>query len=425
MTVLLGAIADDFTGATDLANTLVNEGMRTVQIIGVPGGDAPLPPEAAQADAVVVALKSRTIPAQDAVAHALAALSWLQAQGAQQIVFKYCSTFDSTADGNIGPVADALQAQMGAGVATVCPAFPANGRTIYQGHLFVGADLLSDSSMKDHPLTPMRDASLLRLMAAQSMGSVGLVPLDVVRAGADAIRSALADVQAAGHAYAVTDALSDDDLRQIGAALDGAALITGGSGIATGLPDNFRTAGLLGPQTPARLPQVPGRAAVLAGSCSTATRAQIAHARAHWPTAQIDVDALAAGQDETTRLANWALSQDPATPVVIYASAAPDAVAQLQARHGRDRAGALVEACMGALAQRLSAGGVSRLIVAGGETSGAVVSALSIQALRIGPEIAPGVPWTEPLGEAPMALALKSGNFGSPAFFADALDMLP
>lgn len=421
MGILLGAIADDFTGATDLANTLVKEGMRVVQVIGVPDAATAY----GDAEAVVVALKSRTAPTSEAVEQSLAALAWLQAQGAEQIIFKYCSTFDSTPQGNIGPVADALAEAMNARISIICPAFPANQRTIYKGTLFVGDLPLSESSMKDHPLTPMKDSSLIRLMEAQSKHQTGLVSLQTLQQGAEATRKALHSLAEEGHRYAVIDALTDDDLRTIGAAIADHPLITGGSGVATGLPANFRTKGLLGAALSPKAPPVAGRMLVLAGSCSTATRAQIATAQEHWPTRKIAVDRIAAGEDVVSELTDWALAQHEESPVLIYASADPDEVRDTQAIYGVDKAGAMVEDVMGQLAQRLTGAGFRRLIVAGGETSGAVVSALGAKALRIGPEIAPGVPWSEVKRSEPLALALKSGNFGGPNFFEDAFAVLP
>lgn len=420
MGILLGAIADDFTGATDLANTLVKEGMRVVQVIGVP--DAVELPDV---DAVVVALKSRTAPVQEAVSQSLAALDWLQARGARQVIFKYCSTFDSTAQGNIGPVADALAQSMGAEISIVCPAFPENHRTIYKGTLFVGNLPLSESSMKDHPLTPMRDSSLIRLMDAQSAHTCGLVPLQVVQQGGGEIAAHIQMLAQAGHRYTVVDALTDDDLRLIGSAAADHKLITGGSGIATGLPQNFRDRGLLGAALDPMAPAVEGRKIVLAGSCSTATRAQIAKAKKNWPTRKIAVERIANGEDVVGDLAGWAMAQHEDAPVLIYASADPEEVRETQAIFGVEKAGAMVEDVMGQLAQRLTAAGFHRLIVAGGETSGAVVSTLGAKALRIGPEIAPGVPWSEIIGQQPLALALKSGNFGGPNFFEEAFAILP
>ena len=420
MCIALGAIADDFTGATDLANTLVGEGVRTVLTVGVPGGAT----ETGDADAVVVALKSRTCPAEEAVDQSLAALGWLRAQGARQTVFKYCSTFDSTPEGNIGPVADALSEALAAEIAVVCPAFPANGRTIREGDLFVNDVPLAESPMKDHPLTPMRDSNLPRLMSAQSRHRTGLVPLPDVEAGSEAVRRRLGRLAADGCRYAVVDALTDGDLRAIGAALADHPLVTGGSGIAMGLPENLRKAGVLGEAGPPAPPTAQGRALIVAGSCSTATRAQIARAQTMWPWRRIDVDRIAAGGDEVGEVVAWALAAPPDQPALIFGSADPAEVAANQGKFGAERAGAMVEEALGGIAEELVGKGFSRLIVAGGETSGAVVSALGVTALRVGPEIAPGVPWTE--ARAPhLALALKSGNFGSGTFFEDALRMLP
>ncbi|MCS6892253.1 MAG: four-carbon acid sugar kinase family protein [Rhodovarius sp.] len=414
--MLLGAIADDMTGATDLASTLVREGMRTVQVIGP--GAGPLP----EADAVVVALKSRTAPVAQAVAESLAALERLLAHGARQILFKICSTFDSTPEGNIGPVADALLARLGAGLAPVCPAFPANGRTVYQGYLFVGSALLNESGMENHPLTPMRDAHLPRLLGAQTTGSVGLVPFPTVEGGPRAIRAALEELRAAGRRYAVVDALTDAHLRALGEAAADAALLVGGSGIALGLPENFRRAGLLPPRRDAAaLPPAAGHAAVLAGSCSRATLGQIAHARTAMPCLELDPLATPDAAALAAEALAWAGPRLGPTPVLIAASAPPDRVAALQQRLGREAAGTLLEQALAMIAEGLIARGVRRLVVAGGETSGAVLQRLGIRSLRIGAEIDPGVPWTfAEEAEPPLHLALKSGNFGAPDFFVRA-----
>jgi len=421
MPIVLGAIADDFTGATDLANTLVKEGMRVVQIIGVPAPGL----DYGDADAVVVALKSRTAPVADAIAESLQALAWLQMQGAGQILFKYCSTFDSTPGGNIGPVADALRSALNVDFALICPAYPANGRTIYNGVLFVDGLPLAESPMKDHPLTPMRDSNLMRLMASQSDGLVGLVPLHIVRAGEDAILAKIEELKSNGIPYGVIDALHEKDLRTIGKAAAGHALITGGSGVALGLPENYREACQISASNDAELPAIQGRAVILAGSCSTATRAQLELAKLQWPSKKVDIDRIAAGEDVLEELAAWAIAQRESTPIVIYGSADPQEVKTIQKKYGIERSGKLMEDALGVLAIRLSNAGFNRFVVAGGETSGAVVSALQVKMLQIGSEIAPGVPWTQTRGTRPLALALKSGNFGKPTFFEDALKVLP
>jgi 3-dehydrotetronate 4-kinase len=420
MTMLLGAIADDFTGATDLANTLVRQGMRTVQLIGVPARSAP---EAA--DAVVVALKSRTIAAPEAVAQSLAALAWLRAAGAKQILFKYCSTFDSTDQGNIGPVADALLDALGADFTVFCPAFPENGRTIYRGYLFVGDGLLSESGMRDHPLTPMRDANLRRVLGRQTPHKVGLVPLATVSRGTAAVRAEFDRLRREGCRHAILDSVQDGDLLTLGEAAAGLSLITGGSGIALGLPENFRRAGLLEPvQHADRLPIVRGAAAVISGSCSTATLAQVAAMRATHPVFEVDPMALAAGEPVARRALDWAGPLLGGRPLLISASAAPERVRAVQDRLGRERAGSLIEQALAEIARGLVERGVRRLVVAGGETSGAIVQALGITGLRIGPQIDPGVPWTASLGEPTLLLALKSGNFGRDDFFMRAFTCL-
>lgn len=414
MSLRLGCIADDLTGATDLALMLQNAGMRTVQVIGVPEGLVPQ-----DADAVVVALKSRTIAAAEAVAQSLAALAWLRAQGARQVLFKYCSTFDSTDAGNIGPVADALLDALGAPFSVACPAFPTNKRTVYMGHLFVGEQLLSDSPMKDHPLTPMRDASLVRVLGRQTRRKVGLVSLPTVRQGAAAMRDAFAKLKASGHAYAVVDAVADEDLLALGAACADLPLLTGGSGIAMGLPANFgiREGGS------AAIPPVGGHAAVLSGSCSAQSNAQVANWVKARPAFRVDPLQLADGVDLAAAALAWAGPLLAAGPVLVYATAEPDAVRKAQARLGAQRAGELVEQCLARIARGLVELGVRRLVVAGGETAGAVVDALGVRSLRIGPQIDPGVPWTASTAEPRLALALKSGNFGAVDFFDKALGM--
>lgn len=416
---LLGCIADDFTGATDLASTLVRQGMRAVQVIGVPSG--PLP----EADAVIIALKSRTIPAGEAVAQSLAACEALLAAGAKQILFKYCSTFDSTEEGNIGPVAEALLKRLDGGFAIACPAFPTNGRTIYQGHLFVGANLLNESGMENHPLTPMRDANLVRVLGRQSEGSVGLLPFTVVEQGPAAIRSEVTRLRDANRRFAIADAITDAHLMALGEACANHALITGGSGIAMGLPENFRRAGLLPARADAgALPDVGGLCAVVAGSCSRATLGQIGLARDQVPTLELDALATPDAAALVRQACDWMAGKlDAARPIVIAASGTPERVAALQAKLGRDAAGALVEEALAGIAADLVAAGVRRLVVAGGETSGAVVQRLGVEALRIGGEIDPGVPWTHATpATAPegMHLALKSGNFGARDFFLKA-----
>jgi uncharacterized protein YgbK (DUF1537 family) len=421
--MLLGAIADDFTGATDLCSTLVRGGMRTVQLIGVPRA-SDQPPDA---DAVVVALKSRTAPVRQAIAESRAALAWLRAAGCRQFFFKYCSTFDSTDAGNIGPVADALIADLDCGFALACPAFPANARSVYQGHLFVGGALLNESGMEHHPLTPMTDANLVRVLSRQTEGAVGLVPYATVEQGAAAIRQAMTALKEQGRRYAIVDAVSDAHLMAIGEAAAHHVLLTGGSGVAMGLPANFRRAGVLADGGDAALlPALNGHAAVLAGSCSRATLGQLANARERLAVLELDpiVQPDPASLIATARA--WLADRLSDRPIVIATSALPDKVAALQEMLGRDEAGGMIEQTLAGIAAELVGLGVRRLVVAGGETAGAVVSHLGVRSLRIGAEIDLGVPWTYAEGgSVPLLLALKSGNFGARDFFLKAFEVLP
>ncbi len=420
--MLIGAVADDITGATDLCLMLTRAGLRTVQVMGVPVTAAALP----KADAVVIALKSRTIPAGEAVAMSEAAARALMAAGAGQILFKYCSTFDSTDAGNIGPVTEALMRLTGADLTIACPAFPANGRTVYQGHLFVGVQLLSDSPMKDHPLTPMHDANLVRVLARQTSLPVGLVGFEAMRGGVENLRAALVRLRAEGKRIVIADALTDDDLMVLGAACADMPLVTGGSGIAMGLAQNFVAAGsvTLG-DAPTTMQAPPGRSVILAGSCSAATRGQIAVAQAAgMPTRALDVAALAEGRQSAAGLADWAVTQTEALPPLIYSSADPETLARTQASMGRAASGEIVEQTLAETARILLAQGFARFVIAGGETAGAVVAALGVQSLQIGPEIDPGVPWTRCIDGPDVALALKSGNFGAPDFLLRAWSLL-
>lgn len=426
MTILLGAVADDFTGASDLANTLVKSGLRTVQVIGLPRPD-----DAIDADAVVVALKSRTSPVEEAVRESREAATWLREHGCRQVIFKYCSTFDSTEQGNIGPVIEALLADLDTDFTIACPSFPANGRTVYQGHLFVHDRPISESPMRHHPLTPMTDPDLVRFLGKQTRLKVGLVPLDVVLQGPDAIRKAFGQRRADGVRIAIVDAVTDQDLLAVGRACAGMDLVTGGSGVAMALGESLLPRDVGHRQDSDAVPAIEGRAAVLSGSCSAATNEQVDVASKVWPTLRLDPLALAEGRQTVEDILAFALPKLADGPVLIAATAPPDAVKAVQEKLGRDAAGRLVEETLAAVARGLVIdGGVRRLVVAGGETSGAVVSALGVRQLRIGAEIAPGVPGTVAeaeldAGPVPIALSLKSGNFGGPDFFAQALDAMP
>ena len=416
---VLGVIADDFTGATDIAGMLVKNGMRTIQTIGLPGKRG-IP---ADVDAVVVALKTRSIAAADAVGQSLAALDALRDAGCARFFFKYCSTFDSTDRGNIGPVGDALIDALGAKQAIYCPAFPENGRTIFFGHLFVGDLLLSDTHMRHHPLNPMTDASLVRVLARQTRHKVGLVALKHVQGGSASLRAALDRLAADGVRHVIVDAVADTDLGIIGEAVGDDLLVTGGSGVALGLPAAYRRRRLLAHKSNAdTLPAIGGASAVLAGSCSAATLGQIADFQG--PHLHLDTDAICRGEPVAGQALAWAKEKLGNRPILLSASDKPEAVKALQTRYGIEKSSQAIEQTMAALAKGLVASGVGRLVVAGGETSGAVVGALDVTALRIGPEIDPGVPWTASVGGKPLLLALKSGNFGAPDFFTKAFERL-
>ena len=426
--MILGVIADDFTGATDVASMLVRAGLRTVQSIGVPadGAGPGLGSDLQQADAVVVALKSRTTPAADAVAQSLEALRWLQAAGARQFYFKVCSTFDSTPAGNIGQVAEALMAALGTDLTIVCPAFPEMGRTVFKGHLFVGDALLSDTGMRQHPLTPMTDANLVRVLQAQCQGTVGLLRHDTVAQGAEAIATQLDTLRSQGVRLVVADAVDNADLQRLAAGAVRWPLWVAGSGLALGLPALLARGGAVTLDTDAaQLDALTGPAAVLAGSCSQATQAQVAQwISAGRPALQIDPAALARGKPVVAQALAWA-AQQTSTPL-LYATTDATTLASTQATLGSAQAGALVEQALAQIAQGLVAAGTQRLVVAGGETSGAVVQALDVALLRIGAAICPGVPWTQAVraaDQAPLQLALKSGNFGGTDFFAEALGL--
>ncbi|MFZ9182043.1 MAG: 3-oxo-tetronate kinase [Hylemonella sp.] len=414
----LGCIADDFTGATDLANNLVRAGMRVVQTIGVPNGALDV-----EVDAVVVALKSRTIAPAEAVAQSLDALRWLQGQGASQIYFKYCSTFDSTPQGNIGPVTEALMAALGTDFTIATPAFPDNGRTVFKGYLFAGDVLLSESGMQNHPLTPMTDPNLVRVMQAQCHSKVGLIDYRAVALGPEAVRARIAELKSQGVRIAIVDAVSNQDLLRLGPALKDLPLLTAGSGVAIGLPANF---GLAPTPQASALPPAAGLCAVLSGSCSVATHQQVRHfIESGRPAFVLDPLRIAAGENVAAQALAWAEPLLKNGPVLVYSTAKPDEVKAIQGKLGVQAAGEMVERALGSIARGLLERGVRQLVVAGGETSGACVQALGVKQLQIGPQIDPGVPWCHTVTEfGPLHLTLKSGNFGSEDFFTKAFQQL-
>jgi 3-dehydrotetronate 4-kinase len=420
MTLILGCIADDYTGASDLANTLTRQGLRTIQTIGLPAPGLDLP----EVDAMVIAFKSRSIPAEEAIALSRSADRWLRDAGASHVLFKICSTFDSTDAGNIGPVTDALRADCGASIVAVTPAFPGTNRTVFQGNLYVGSVPLNESPLKDHPLNPMRDANLVRVLARQSESAVGLVPIATVEAGVEALRDALAALAAEGYGAAIIDAIFDRHLETIGEAVLDNPLSTGASGLGLGLARALvargRVTAASGSAGGRAAP--PGHAAIIAGSCSRATLEQIAVAEHAMPVRHLSPERLVTeGATEAVEALAWAKSRLALGPVLIASSATPEDVVALQAKHGGAAAGHAIEQALATIAEGLVHAGVGRLVVAGGETSGAVVDRLGLAAFLLGPEIAPGVPVLRTIGDRDLVLALKSGNFGGPDFFARAL----
>jgi 3-dehydrotetronate 4-kinase len=404
----LGVIADDFTGASDIALMLSDGGMPTAQYVGVP-----VSPASAGIEAGVISLKSRTVPAKEAIEASLEACDWLLSQGCEQIIFKVCSTFDSTDEGNIGPVTEALANKLGETTVYVCPAFPENGRSVYNGHLFVKDKLLSESGMQNHPLTPMRDPDLRRVLAKQTSWDVAHVPITIVWDGHSAIDTS---VTAFGRAMVIVDAIRNEDLKAIGRAAKDRKLLTGGSGIALALPENFGFTSATSSWS-----GVPGNAVVLSGSCSTATRGQVSTYKSHAPSRELKAEDIMENKLSLQEIVEWVLQQD--TPPLLYSSADPAIVAEAQKRFGREASAEAIESLFANLAAALSHAGVQRIVVAGGETSGAVVSGLQANSLEIGPKIAAGVPALKVSGR-PLALALKSGNFGGPNFFTEALSVL-
>jgi 3-dehydrotetronate 4-kinase len=427
--IILGCIADDLTGATDLANNLVRSGMRVVLTVDVPGHD-----DAIDADAVVVALKSRTIPAAEAAEQSLQSCRWLRRQGARQLYFKVCSTFDSTAHGNIGPVIDALMDELGCDFSVVVPAFPDNDRTVFKGHLFVGDVLLSDSGMQNHPLTPMTDSNLVRFLQKQLAPNdgrkVGLIDYRTVGQSARAIVQRINKLRSEAVSIAIADAVSNEDLKRLAAALYSAPLVTASSGLGVGLPAQW---GFTASPKSSELPRAVGRRAIISGSCSAATNAQVLEfIHSDGASRALDAVQLASSYDaQIEKTLSWAdscWSVNSAVPLLVYSTAEPAAVQATHAALGVAPSGGIVERALSAVARGLLARGVGQLVVAGGETAGVCVRALDVQQMQIGPQIDPGVPWCYATSTGNNAsglhIALKSGNFGSQDFFSKAFTLL-
>ena len=422
MPITLGCIADDFTGATDLANMLVKGGLKTIQLLGTPSKNDVVP----SVDAVIIALKTRTIPVEDAIEQSLQAMNWLKNAGAKRFFFKYCSTFDSTDEGNIGPVIDALMAGLETQFTIACPAFPETERTIFKGHLFVGDKLLSDSPMKDHPLTPMTDSNLVSTLSRQTSQKVGLVEYTDISGGLSEIRKAFEQLQKEHVAIAVTDVLNDEHLYFLGEAVKDFKLITGGSGIALGLPPQLKSHKNHKEETTVhKLPEVLGKELILSGSCSEMTLAQVNEFSKKYCTLKLNPVELAESNSALDNAVDWVIQAKGKEPILVYASAPPDAVKEVQQRLGRGLASSTVENALAKIACAAVQNGFRRIVVAGGETAGAVVSNLGIKGIMIGEQIDPGVPTTVSIGNPSIGLVLKSGNFGSADFFEKALKVMP
>lgn len=395
----IGCIADDYTGGTDVAAALRRQGLRTVLLFGPPADDMVIEP----CDAVVVALKTRALDAESAVKMSLAARNWLVDEaGVSTVYFKYCSTFDSTPAGNIGPVADALIEASGAATAVVCPATPEHGRTVYQGQLFVNGVPLAESSMRHHPLTPMTDSNVVRLMTAQTGHSVGLIAWQEIRQGQEVVRAALS----AGPRYLVVDALDESDLDVLAHALSGAPVVTGGAGLAGALGRVLvENDGGHAAAAPVAAPDAP--AVVFAGSCSKATLEQVARAQQRFSSYRLDPRTVESPHELLEPARAWLQRNVGSEPVMIYSSAPA---------HDRGPADPAVadqlESVMGALAKTAVDAGARRIVVAGGETSGAVVDALGLRSVVVDAEADRGVPWCS-TAEHGVSLLLKSGNFGA------------
>ena len=428
----IGCIADDYTGGTDVAAGLRRAGLRVALVFGVPTSSQALPP----CDAAVVAMKFRTAPVEKASTDVAAAYDWLTSQGFERFYYKYCSTFDSTPEGNIGPITDLLLQLTGMQTAVICPSSPVHGRTVYHGHLFVGDRLLSESPLRSHPLTPMTDPDLVRFLARQTAGRVGLVRWADVATGPSAVREAVDLLARSGVRHVVTDAISAGDLRTVASAAQDRSLLTGGVGLAEAWAELVHDRRDDGPDTPegdtSSAPSATldrrgtaveeaseGDTLVLAGSCSAASLEQVAEAKEAFPSHRLDpVRTPDPGQMLQEALA-WLQAQPSGQPRLIYASATRAEREAAIAAMG-PRTAEHVERVLGALAVHAAAEGTRRFVVAGGETSGAVVSALGIQQVLVEDELEVGVPWCTTEGRSPMRLLLKSGNFGSRRLLVEA-----
>ncbi|OTA15047.1 type III effector HopAN1 [Xenorhabdus vietnamensis] len=421
MTIKLGVIADDFTGATDIASSMVQNGWQVALLLVVPNEKTFIPHDV---DAIVISLKIRACSADEAIEQSLKSCLWLRHKaGCQQLFFKYCSTFDSTLKGNIGPVIDALMDKFQADISLICPALPVNGRTVVHGHLFVNGQLLDESGMQYHPVTPMKDANLLRLIEQQSKGRAGLVNLDCVRQGKQAIRHHLESLRQHGIRYAIIDAMMMEDLLSIAQSVSDMILVTGGSGLGAALAD-YHTRQTLATSAIRDIPPAKGRkVAILSGSCSAITNQQVIEYKKIAPAMALNVKECINNLEYASLLSEWIVQQsiDGLAPM-LYATQPPEILSLIQQQYGTIKSSHAVEQVFAEVVRKLRQYGFNTFVVAGGETSAQVVQSLGIHQLSIGAPIAPGVPWVYDL-YTDCWLALKSGNFGEVDFFRSALEM--
>ncbi|WP_439496343.1 3-oxo-tetronate kinase [Bosea sp. (in: a-proteobacteria)] len=416
MALVFGAIADDLTGGLELAAMLCAQGVACEFVT-----DAAEP---AQAQAIVVARRTRVADPAFARDEFTRIGSWLRDQGARQIFFKYCATFDSTPAGNIGPCADALRAITGGGLTAFCPSFPEAGRRVFQGHLFADDRLISESSKRYDPLTPMTDPDLVRVLQQQTATSVGLIPQQVVRDGLAAMERHCAGLVGRGIGFALADAATPEDLAAIAELTMAWPLMTGNSSVAAYYPALWRRAGLVGEAQKALLPAIAGPGVVLAGSCAEKTLKQLEIFAQSRPVLTIDPGEFSDPKAACAQALDWALPRLAAGPVAIATSAGPEQVAALQERLGRREAAARAETILSLLAQRLREAGVRRFLIAGGETSGAILDGFGITRLTVGAYRAPGISHAVADGAEPLAFCLKSGKLGPDDMFLPMLETM-
>ena len=412
----LGIIADDFTGATDIAGFLAANGIITVQTNGVSSLNLE-----ETVETIVVSLKTRSCPSQDAIEESLRALSWLKEQGCTQFYFKYCSTFDSTAHGNIGPVTDALMKALGCDVTIICPALPVNGRTVYKGYLFVNDTLLNESGMRHHPVTPMHDAKLSRLIETQSTGKAYEIHVESVERGSSHIKSHIDEARSNGYSYVIVDALKQKHLDTIASATKNLVLVTGGSGLAESMAKSAKKSSLDKERAIAKGKPKLSKSIILSGSCSQTTNLQVYAYKEIAPSISFKIDAFSQDNNRyVADIAAWVVSNmSHHYAPLVYATKSPEMVEALRVQYPQIDIGKEVEHFFAELSVALYNAGIRNYIIAGGETSGAVAQRLGIEAFLIGPQIDPGVPWVRAVNKD-IHLALKSGNFGSVDFFRKA-----